>query len=178
MKKIIVFGSGNGSNFQSIVEYFKNKDVEFVCVSNKQDAFILQRAKLLGIKHFYVPYADTYKFLEDQICDLVILAGYMRILPANVLKLHTFINIHPSLLPAYKGKDAIKRAFDAKENLTGVSVHYVNEEVDSGEIIVQQSLEIRREESLLELESRIHNIEHYIYPRVIDRVLFNSQVAI
>jgi len=177
MKKIIVFGSGDGSNFEAIINYFINKDVEFICVSDKKEAFILERAAKFGIKAFYVPYSETYDFLKDKECDFVVLAGYMRILPKEVLELHTFINIHPSLLPKYKGKDAIKKAYENKEKITGVTVHYVSEEIDSGEIILQSSLIIENNMKLEELEEKIHEIEHYIYPKVIDYLLFTTDIG-
>jgi phosphoribosylamine---glycine ligase len=174
MKKIIVFGSGNGSNFEAIVKYFQGKNLEFVCVSDKKDAFILERAKKYGIQNYYVPFSQTYEFLKNQHFDLAVLAGYMRVLPKEVIELGRFINIHPSLLPAYKGKDVIKRAYEANEKVTGVTVHNVNEEVDSGEIIAQIPVTIEENMTLQALEAKIHEIEHLLYPKVIDNIIFNG----
>lgn len=176
MKKVAVFGSGNGSNFQAIVEYFQGKDVEFTCISDKSDAFILERAKNLGIRNIHIPFKDTYDFLCANKFDLVVLAGYMRIFPENVVKLVKMINIHPSLLPAFKGKDVIKAAYDAGAKVTGISVHYVNEEVDSGEIIAQVPVIIKDNMSLEELETEIHVVEHKLYPRVIEKILLIDQL--
>jgi phosphoribosylglycinamide formyltransferase-1 len=178
MIKIAVFGSGNGSNFQAIAEYFQGKDVEFTCISDKKDAFILERAKRLGIKYLHVPYKETFQYLQANKYDLVVLAGYMRILPENVVNLAKFINIHPSLLPSFKGKDVIEAAYNSGVKVTGVSVHYVNEEVDSGEIIAQVPVIIKEKMTLDELETEIHRIEHKLYPLVIDNIIFNKEINI
>jgi len=178
MKKVAVFGSGNGSNFQAIAEYFQGGDVEFTCISDKSNAFILERAKNLGIKSFYVPFKDTYDYLCANKFDLVVLAGYMRIFPENVVKLAKIINIHPSLLPSFKGKGVIETAYNTGVKVTGVSVHYVNEEVDSGEIIAQVPVVIKDGMSLEELETEIHSIEHKLYPLVVEKLLFNRHFSI
>ena len=109
--------------------------------------------------------------LKNNKFDLYVLAGYMRILPQEVLNLGTFVNIHPSLLPKFKGKNAIKRAFLSGEKETGVSIHYVIKEVDSGEIIAQQKCKIEPFMTLFELEEKIHKMEHKLYPKVIEELL-------
>jgi len=101
----------------------------------------------------------------------------MRILPPEVVKLGNIINIHPSLLPDYKGKDAIKRAYDAKEKTIGVTVHYVNENVDEGPIIAQSKVDVKENISIEALEEQIHGIEHAIYPMVIEHLLFHTQLS-
>lgn len=180
MKKILIFASGSGSNFQAIVEHFKDKlskyNIEFELLCNKKDAFVFERAKNLNIKSHFVPFAETKAFLTDNKYDLYILAGYMRVLPQEVLDFGTFINIHPSLLPKFKGLNAIEQAYNADEKEAGVTVHYVNHLVDSGEILEQKSIEIREGMSLEELESEIHKIEHEIYPRVIEKLLCGDLV--
>jgi phosphoribosylglycinamide formyltransferase-1 len=98
MKRVAIFASGNGSNFEAIVRYFEGKDVEFICVTDKQDSYVRERAKKLGVRDFFVPFKETEKFLSENGFDLIVLAGYMRILPPNVLALARFVNIHPSLL--------------------------------------------------------------------------------
>ncbi len=171
MKKILVFASGEGTNFEAIVEYFKNTDVKIELLCNVDDAGVLRRAKRLNIKSYLVRFAATYEFLKDKKYDLYVLAGYMRILPRGMLDFGKFVNIHPSLLPDFKGVDAIKRAFLSGKKETGVSVHYVNEEVDSGEIIAQQKCIIEPEMKLCDLEKKIHEIEHKLYPKVIKGLL-------
>lgn len=175
MKKVLIFASGNGSNFEAIVEYFKNEISDgaicFELLTDKENAGAIERAMRLGVKHYFVRFKDTHGFLKDKDYDLYILAGYMRILPENVLNLGTFINIHPSLLPKFKGLNAIEQAYDANEIETGVSVHFVVPEVDSGEIIMQKSVEIKSNMTLEQLEIEVHKIEHEIYPKVIKEML-------
>lgn len=178
MKKIAVFGSGNGSNFEAIAQYFQGRnDIEFVCISDKKDAFILERAKRLGIENYYIPFSETLDFLKKNAFDMVVLAGYMRILPEETVNFIKMINIHPSLLPAFKGKDVIQKAYEAGVQVTGVTVHYVNEDVDSGPIIAQTPVPIKDGMSLSELEEKIHAIEHKLYPAVLDHILFNKPLA-
>lgn len=169
MKKILVFASGNGSNFEAIVKYFSSGAVIIELLCDKKDAYVFKRAKKLGIKSYFVKFEDTYDFLKDKKYNLFVLAGYMRILPECVLKLGTFVNIHPSLLPKFKGKNAIERAFESREEITGVTIHYVNSEVDCGEIIVQETCKISDDMEML--KRRIHSIEHKIYPKVIEGLL-------
>lgn len=175
MTKIAIFASGNGSNFEAIIKYFKGKNVDFACVTDNSNAYVLKRAKNLNIKSFIVSFEKTYDFLKENKFDLVVLAGYMRILPENILALSTFINIHPSLLPEFKGKNAIKRAYEAKAKETGVTIHYVTKEVDSGEIICQERLAIKENMTLEELENNIHKIEHEILPKTIEKLIQNKK---
>lgn len=175
MKKVAIFASGNGSNFEAIVRYFKDKDVEFLCVSDKKDAYVLERASKLGVKSVFVPFKQTFEFLQSNKFDLIVLAGYMRILPPDVLRSGTFINIHPSLLPSFKGMHGIKDAYDYGVKVTGVSVHYVAEEVDAGRIIAQIPVFVDSEMTLSELEEKIHNVEHLLYPAVINNLLFSEK---
>lgn len=176
MKTAVIFASGNGTNFESIVNYFLNREIKFFLVCDKEDAYVFERAKRLGVESYFVKFEDTYNFLKDKFFDLYILAGYMRILPSKVLNLGTFVNLHPSYLPEFKGVDSIKRAYEANRGYSGVSIHYVSEEVDSGEIIIQQKVPITKGMTLETLEAQVHKIEHYLYPRVIDNLLFNSNI--
>ena len=170
-KKVLIFASGEGTNFEAIVEYFRGKDVEFELLCNVFGANVFYRAKRLGVKSHYVKFLDTFNFLKDKKFDLYVLAGYMRILPPNILDFGTFLNIHPSLLPDFKGANAIKRAFLSGAKQSGVSVHIVNNEVDSGEIIAQQKCEIKPDMTLSDLEEKIHALEHRLYARVIEEFL-------
>ncbi len=170
-KKIAVMGSGEGSNFQAIAEYFKDKDVKMICLSDNLNAKILERAKKLGIENRYLPYEENAAYFGAHDFDLIVLAGYMRILPPEVLDLGRFINIHPSLLPAFKGKDAIQRAFMAGVKVSGVTVHMVTEELDGGRIIAQFPVLIDNSMHFDDFEKEIHKLEHLIYPIVIDKLL-------
>ena len=171
MKKVLVMASGFGSNFEAIVEYFKNKDVCIELLSDKNNAYVLKRAKSLGIKSYIIPFNETSNFFLKHKFNLVVLAGYMRILPKEVLNLAEFINIHPSLLPKYKGLNAIKCAFMSGEKVSGITIHYVNEEVDCGEIIFQAECKIGPDMTLEDFEEQIHFLEHTHLPRVIEELI-------
>ena len=171
MKSVLVFASGEGTNFEAIVEYFKGKEVKIELLCNVDGAGVIKRAKRLNINFYIIRFAQTFEFLKSKRYDLYVLAGYMRILPQGILDFGKFVNIHPSLLPDFKGVDAIKRAFLSGKKETGVSVHYVSEEVDSGEIIAQQKCLIEPDMTLCDLEHKIHDIEHKLYPKVIEGLL-------
>lgn len=163
--------SGEGTNFQAIAEYFSDKDVDITCISDVENSNVLNRAKKLNIRSFYVPFESNIEFLRKNRFDLIALAGYMRILPQEVLELGKFINIHPSLLPAFKGKDAIKRSFLHGVKVGGVTVHHVEKEVDKGKIIAQLPILLDSTMHFDEYEKEIHKIEHFLYPKVIENIL-------
>jgi phosphoribosylglycinamide formyltransferase-1 len=186
MKKIAVFASGFGSNFQAIQEAIDNKKLNAkieLLVSDKPESYAVKRANKLHINVFvFKPkqYKDKASYeteilhkLSTYNIDLVVLAGYMRIIGPTLIHGYKgkIINIHPSLLPAFKGKDAIGQAIEAKVKVTGVTVHLVNEELDSGEIIGQETLDISNLDSRQEIEESIHSIEHKLYPNVIQNIL-------
>lgn len=173
MMKLAVMGSGNGSNFEAIAQYFQGKDVQIICLSNKEDAFILKRARNLGIKAEFLPFDKNLEYFKQNKFDLVVLAGYMRILPDDVLKeIGKVINIHPSLLPAFKGSaNAIKDAFWAGVKVSGVSVHWVTSDVDGGQIIAQYPVFIINDMHFDEFEAEMHKLEHKLYPVVIEKLL-------
>lgn len=170
MKKILILASGNGSNFEAIVKYFKYKNVQIELLCDKENAFVLKRAQKLAIRAHYVKFDDTFEFLKDKKYDLYVLAGYMRILPQEVINLGTFINIHPSILPEFKGLDAIKRTYKSKR-AQGVTIHFVDKDIDSGKIITQKRLQISNSMTFEEFEENIHNLEHILYPRVVEELL-------
>lgn len=171
VRKIAVMGSGNGSNFEAIVKHFEGKDVDITCLSDNMNAYILERAERLGVKHQYLPFEENAGYFGARNFDLIVLAGYMRILPDDVLELGRFINIHPSLLPAFKGKDAINRAFLAGVKVSGVTVHWVTNELDGGKIIAQYPVLIPNLMHFDEFEAEIHKVEHALYPKVIECIL-------
>ncbi len=170
-KSVAVMGSGNGGNFQAIVEYFKDKDVKITCISDKLNAYILERAKNLGVDYKYLPFEENAEYFGTNNFDLIVLAGYMRILPPGVLNLGKFVNIHPSLLPAFKGKDAIQRAFFAGVKVSGITIHWVTDELDGGKIIAQYPVLIGNDTHFDEFENEIHALEHKLYPIVIEKLL-------
>ncbi len=180
--KIAVFASGWGSNLVAIIKAVKQKKISaklalLVC-DNPQAGAILHAQKA-GIKVALVRREDfsSKKDFESQIItsleaediDLIVLAGFMRMLsPDFVARFkNRILNIHPALLPAFKGSRGIKDAFDYGAKVTGVTVHFVDEEMDHGPIILQQAIKIEEEDTLETLEAKIHKIEHRIYPQAI-----------
>jgi len=182
---IAVFISGRGSNLKSIVRYsLKNKTLYKVkvVISNKQKATGLLIAKKMGIENYYVDLTKSKKLgnkvlniLRKNDIKLVCLAGYMKILPAYFVKSYKgkIINIHPSLLPKYKGLNTHKRVIENNEKYTGCTIHYVNRFLDSGKIICQRKVKITKKDSKRSIEKKVLKIEHKMYPKIIDKILSN-----
>ena len=180
MTNIAVFASGYGSNLQALIDYQKKQGFgngKIVLVfSNNADAFALERAKKheIGAKTFSPQsygsrkeYDDAIDFmLEQNRIDLIVLAGYMLLLGGALIKKYRnrIINIHPALLPSFKGTHGIKDAFDYGVKVAGVTVHFVDEGLDSGPIILQEAVRIGQDETIEEIEENIHAAEHKIYP--------------
>lgn len=182
LKNIAVLASGNGSNFQAIADAIKAGKLKArlkLLVSDNPEAYCLQRAARIKVKAFIVGRRDftNKKDFEEQILrklksekiGLIILAGFMRLLSGEFIKRYRgrILNIHPSLLPDFKGARAIKDAFDCGAKASGVTVHFVDEQMDHGPIILQEPLKIKPGWSLEELEKNIHSLEHTLYPRAI-----------
>ena len=169
--KIGVMCSGNGTNFENIVRSCPEIDVVLM-VYNKKDCGAAKRSNSLGIPSCYIKSKDEdfiiryFKALE---VDYIILAGWMRILSSKFIKAFPdkIINIHPSLLPKYKGLDSIQRALDNKDYSTGCTVHMVTEELDSGKILMQEEVPIRRHDTIETLTMAVHEAEHRIVPEVL-----------
>ncbi|MFT4837046.1 MAG: phosphoribosylglycinamide formyltransferase-1 [Psychromonas sp.] len=184
-KKIVVLLSGNGSNLQNIIDKLhntelNNEQIEIVAVlSNKADAYGLQRAQVAGIIHKAIiskgiSSREQYDALLSQEIDqyqpdLIVMAGFMRILSAQFIDkyLGRMLNIHPSLLPKYQGTNTHQRAIDAGDSEHGVSVHFVTEELDSGATVLQAQVPIFSEDSVEQLAERVLTQEHLIYPLAI-----------
>lgn len=182
MKNIAIFASGNGSNFQAIVDAVRKNKLKAkikLLVCDDPKAYVLERAKKAKIKTLLIErkdYADKKSFeeeiaknLEAEKIDFLVLAGFMRILGSELISRYRgkILNIHPALLPAFKGASAIKDAFDYGVKLTGVTVHFVDEKVDNGPIILQEPVKIKEGDILSRLTERIHRLEHKIYPEAI-----------
>lgn len=186
MKNIAVFVSGNGTNLAAIIESISKgrlkADLRLV-VSDKKDAFALRRAEKASVKSVFLDpkkYISrlTYEkalvaLLAEEKIDLVVLAGFMRILSGFFVKKYKnrIVNIHPALLPSFKGAHAIKDAFTYGVKVTGVTVHLVDEKIDHGPVVLQEALVIDDKWSLKDLEERIHRIEHRIYVEAIKLLL-------
>ncbi len=185
MFNIAVLGSGRGSNFVALAEYIKTKDLPIsikVVISNIDGAPILRRASEFGINSRCIPHnkftnrddheKEILKELTKYDLDLIVLAGYMRIIGGEFLSTfrNKIINIHPSLLPAFKGLNAQKQAFEYGVKVTGATVHLVTEELDSGSIIDQECVHILGTDSLETLTHKILQVEHTLLPRVVERL--------
>jgi phosphoribosylglycinamide formyltransferase-1 len=176
---IVVLISGSGSNLQALIDQSLQGQLNInICavISNKADAYGLERAKKSGIPTHALDHKsfDSREAFDAKLQEtidiykpkLVVLAGFMRILTEAFTKHYDgrMLNIHPSLLPKYKGLDTHQRAIDAGEKEHGVSVHFVSSELDSGAVIVQASTDIEANETVDTLATKIHSLEHIIYP--------------
>ena len=186
MKKIAVFASGNGSNFESLVEAevagLLNGHVT-ILISDRPNAYVIQRAKTLDIPAFYFDpkqYESKKDYetiiievLKELEIDLIVLAGYMRLVGEALLQAfpNKIINLHPSLLPAFKGKDAIGQAYHYGARFTGVTVHFVDEGMDTGLILLQEVVRIEQEDSVEQLTVKIHEVEHQLLIKAVNIVL-------
>ena len=164
--------SGNGTNFENIVTNpICNKHEVVLMIHNTKECGAIARAAKFGIPHVRVPHKDEDKMIElfkAWRVDLIVLAGYMRVLKNPDAFPAPMINIHPSLLPKYKGLNAIEQAFDSGDSVTGCTVHYVTEELDGGTIIKQQEVPILPDDTLESLTKAIQRIEYGLLPSVIN----------
>lgn len=177
-----VLVSGTGTNLQAILDATEAKDYPAevaIVISNVAGAPALERAKKKGIPTAVIPHAlyetrgeferDIAVQMENHKVDLVILAGFMRVLTPFFIRLfpNRIMNIHPALLPAFPGTHAIERAWKEKLPVTGVTVHFVDEGTDTGPILLQEEVPIEPGISLERLEAKIHEVEHRLYPKAI-----------
>ena len=164
--------SGNGTNFENIVTNpLCNKHEVVLMIHNTKQCGAVVRAAKYGIPHIRVPHKDEDKMIElfkAWRVDLIILAGYMRVLKNPSAFPCPIINVHPSLLPKYKGLNVVERAMEAGELTTGCTVHYVNEELDGGEIIMQGEVPILPNDDVDSLTKAIQRKEYAILPAAID----------
>ena len=182
MKRIAIFASGSGTNFEALVnETYKNGQIVLL-ICDKPNAYVIERAKNHNINYFIVELkkfenkeayetAIVNKLKEEKI-DLVLLAGYMKIVDKVLLDEYEgrIINIHPALLPSFKGAHGIKDAYEYGVKIMGVTIHYVNKEVDGGKIIAQDCFHLNGE-TLEEAEEKIHAIEHKLFPATLKKLL-------
>ena len=163
--------SGNGTNFENIVKSCPEIDVVLM-VYNKKDCVAVKRANKLGIPSCYIKSKDEdliIRYFKSLDVDYIVLAGWMRILSSKFIQAFPdkIINVHPSLLPKYKGLDSIQRALDSREYSTGCTVHLVTEELDSGKILMQEEVPIHRHDTIETLTMAVHEAEHRIVPEVL-----------
>lgn len=172
--KTIVFISGNGSNLQNIIEKI---EVDFIkmdiiaVISDNPEAKGLIKAQAAGIKTLIINTSDEYinrlfVLIDSHPIDLIILSGFMKILPKSFTDKYRgkIINLHPSLLPKFKGLNTHEKVLDSKEKYHGASVHFVTSELDSGPIIIQGKTKVLNNDTINTLKERVHKIEYKIFP--------------
>ena len=167
-----VMCSGNGTNFENILRTC-NKDEVVLMIYNKKKCGAVKRAAKFGVPHCYINAKEEDQMVElfkTWRVDLIILAGYMRVIKNPDAFPAPIINVHPSLLPKYKGLSAVEQAMEAGEEVTGCSVHYVNEELDGGEVIMQGEVPILPEDTVESLTKAIQRKEYAILPAAIGHV--------
>jgi phosphoribosylglycinamide formyltransferase-1 len=184
-KKIAVMASGRGTDFQAIVDAVEAGRVSFrvsLLICNVADAFVIERAKKHSIPYVIISHKDKERedfdmemdrTLKTSGIDLVVLAGFMRILSDKFVRLwrDKIVNIHPALLPAFPGSHAHRDALDYGVKLTGLTIHFVDETMDGGPVIFQQAVPVMDDDTVQSLSNRVLEKEHEFYPLVIDDVV-------
>lgn len=188
MKRIAIFASGEGTNAEAITRYFNDRtDVRVVGVfGNRMKAGVFKRLSRYGIDSYYFSSEEWTKRKAENVLriltvkqvDLVVLAGFLLVIPEELVEAYRgrIINIHPSLLPKYGGRGmwgmkVHEAVLDAKEAESGITIHYVDNEVDGGEIIFQATCPVLPEDTPEDLANRVHALEHHHFPRVVDGLL-------
>ena len=188
-KHIAIFASGTGSNAKKIIDYFKhhtNISVSLI-VSNKPNAPVLNIARENGIptlvidREYFYHSEDILKKFNEYLVDYVVLAGFLWLVPAYLVKAYEqrMVNIHPALLPKYGGKgmygmkvhEAVRQAGDKE---TGITIHYVNEQYDDGDVVFQASCEVESADTPQTIAGKVHQLEHRYFPKVIEKLLLAS----
>ncbi|PLR65858.1 MULTISPECIES: phosphoribosylglycinamide formyltransferase [Bacillaceae] len=193
MMKIAVFASGSGSNFQAILDEVKSGNLEAeiaLLVCDKPGAKVIERAEKANIPVFEFSAKEfqskeafesiILQQLKQYDVSYVVLAGYMRLIGDTLLQAfpNNIINLHPSLLPSFPGKDAIGQAFRAGVKVTGITIHFVDAGMDTGPIIAQKALEIERSDTIESLSAKIHKLEHTYYPYVLNTLFQKRELEV
>ena len=188
-----VLASGNGSNFEYIIKSIQNKQLNAeisILIVNNPNCLAIKKAIKYKIPYVVLNHRDcnsrsehdmlVLKKLEELSVELVVMAGWMRIVGEEIINRfeRRLINIHPSLLPSFKGVDAIQQAMDKRVTITGCTVHYVQKEVDSGSIIIQAAVPLKEQDSKETLKKRIQDMEHIILPLAIAKVAMDIRASI
>ena len=188
MMKLAIFASGSGTNFLKLTEAIQNKEIDAelaLLVCDKPGAKVIERAEKFGIKTLvYHPkdFGNKSAYETELLSELkvhgvegIVLAGYMRLIGEVLLDAYRgrIVNLHPSLLPSFVGKDAIEQAWKKGVKVTGITIHFVDEGMDTGPIIAQKPYEIKPTDTLESLTEEIHKIEHEWYPKIVQFVIKN-----
>ena len=190
--RIAIFASGSGTNAENIVKHFNGKNIVEVgaIFSNKPNAYVLKRAEKMGIPSFVFSKEEFYHSdkvlneLKKLDIDLIVLAGFLWLIPDNVLQSfpNRIINIHPALLPKYGGKGMYGRYVHEavcknKEKTSGITIHYVNEEYDEGQIVFQAKCAITSSDTPDDVAEKVHRLEYAYYPKVIEKLLLGEEIV-
>jgi len=187
MKKIVILASGSGTNAENIVRYFEESDLARVVsiITNNAKAGVIDKARKLGVQSIVLSNREVedgalQAKLQSLRCDLVVLAGFLRKIPEELTQAfeNRIINIHPALLPDYGGpgmygKHVHQAVVENEEEVSGITIHYVNENYDEGEIIFQEEVEIDFEDTWEDVEYKVRELEYRHYPSVIEYLLPN-----
>lgn len=186
MTKIAILASGSGSNAENIAKYFKgNKSIEIaLIISNKKDAYVHERAKSLHIESVTFSKSDfeetdkVIDCLKNHKIDFIVLAGFLLKVPENILKAYPqkIVNIHPALLPKFGGKgmygDHVHKAvIEAGEKESGITIHYINENYDEGDIIFQAKCPVDKNDTYEDVAKKVHTLEYMHFPIIIEKIL-------
>jgi len=186
MRNIAILASGSGTNAENIIKYFSTRNSARVTLvlSNRKEAFVLKRAAALNVNTFFFDRNDFYNTgavlnrLKEEAIDFVVLAGFLWLVPDDILSEYEgrIINIHPALLPSYGGRgmygDRVHSAVIGNgEKESGISIHYVNNRYDSGDIIFQARCKVEPDDSPESLAARVHALEYIHFPRVIEELV-------
>ena len=187
-----ILASGNGSNFEYIIKSIQKKQLNAeisILIVNNPNCLAVKKAIKYNIPYVIINHRDcnsrlehdklVMKKLEELSVELVVMAGWMRIVGEEIINKfnNRLINIHPSLLPSFKGIDAIQQAMDKRVTITGCTVHYVQKEVDSGSIIIQAAVPLKEDDSIETLKKRIQDMEHIILPLAIAKVAIEIRTS-
>jgi len=190
MKNIAIFASGKGTNAEHISKYFAGEPGINVAIilTNNPKAFVLERAKRLGIptlvfdRNTFYKMKEVLQVLMDKHIDLIVLAGFLWLVPGNLIDAFRgkIINIHPALLPKYGGKGMYgnrvhQTVIDNGEKYSGITIHYVDEKYDEGRVVFQKEIPVLEDDTPDTLAARIHKLEYEFYPRVIENLLQEQQ---
>lgn len=185
-KRIAIFASGSGSNAQKIIEHFKKNEVAEVAIviSNNPEAYVLERADNFEIPTQIITREDFYssdftlRFLEQLKVDFIVLAGFLWLIPDNLIKAYPqkIVNIHPALLPKFGGKGMYghrvhEAVLEAKEKESGITIHFVNEHYDEGEVVLQVNCPVEKKDTSETLAFRIQQLEHQYFPKTVETLL-------
>ncbi|MBN1820153.1 MAG: phosphoribosylglycinamide formyltransferase [Prolixibacteraceae bacterium] len=188
VRKITIFASGSGTNAENIIRYFKDEPGIIVdsVYTNKEDAYVVKRAEKYGIPSFVIDRESFYStekisdVLKKREIDLIVLAGFLWLVPNHLINKFTIVNIHPALLPKYGGKGMYgmrvhQAVIDNRDSESGITIHYLNEKYDEGKIIFQAKCKVGENDTAEDVANKVHQLEYQYFPSVIKDVLLKMK---